>query len=259
MLNFTQTGAGRPLLLLHGLGGTHGSWGPILPDLARTHEIISPDLPGHGDSLTDSRSGTFKGITDGVESFIAEQGLDGIDVVGHSLGARVALELARRGKVGATVALNPGGFWRGWERTFIETSLISSLWLVRSLEPVLPALTLSPASRSMLLAQLSARPWALDAKMVAAELRSFAKTPTFGDLAHDLAAGPFQEGPAADPSQPITIGWGRSDRLCLPWQAYRAQKQFPGSRVHWLGNCGHYPVWDQPAETVRLILATIDR
>ena len=44
--------------------------------------------------------------------------------------------------------------------------------------------------------------------------------------------------------------------LLLPRQAARAQAAFPPARLHWFEQCGHYPHWDQPAETARLILET---
>ena len=129
------------------------------------------------------------------------------------MGARLVLEMVRRGKAGAAVALDPGGFWAGWERTFLKTTLMASVWLLRGASPVLPALAHSAPGRTALLLQLSARPWALDGDLVESELKSFAATPTFEALVEDLAYGPPQQGPAADPGQPLIIGWGRHDRL----------------------------------------------
>ncbi|GAB3221265.1 alpha/beta fold hydrolase [Mycolicibacterium hippocampi] len=40
----------------------------------------------------------------------------------------------------------------------------------------------------------------------------------------------------------------------LPRQAQRAQELYPDARMHWFSDIGHFPHWDQPAETVRLIL-----
>jgi pimeloyl-ACP methyl ester carboxylesterase len=51
----------------------------------------------------------------------------------------------------------------------------------------------------------------------------------------------------------MAIGWGRQDRVTLPRQAWRAQAAFPSARLHWFERCGHFPHWDQPAATVRLI------
>lgn len=255
-LNFVRRGQGPRLLLVHGLGGTWRSWSTILPALSEACEVIALELPGHGETPAAADSGTFAGLADSVERFILEQELEGVDIVGSSLGARIVLEMARRGRVGATVALDPGGFWRGWERTYFRTTLGASIRLVRALGPALPALSRSAVTRSALLAQLSARPWRLDDAVVATELQSFARTKTFDALVRDLAKGPEQKGPAADPSRPVVIGWGRQDRLCLPRQAARAQEAFPSARLHWFSNCGHFPMWDRPNETVQLILET---
>lgn len=257
-LSFVRRGEGRRLLLVHGLGGTWRSWSPVLAGLKEKREVIAIDLPGHGDTPPVAGGDTFAGLADAVERFIGEQGLDGIDVAGSSLGARIALELARCGRVGATVALGPGGFWRGWERAYLRTTLGASVRLVRALGPARSLLARSAVTRSALLAQLSAQPWRLDPELVATELRSIAKTGTFDALVRDLATGPEQEGPAADPSGPIVIGWGRSDRLCLPRQAARAQAAFPSARLHWFDACGHFPMWDRPGETVQLILGTTE-
>jgi pimeloyl-ACP methyl ester carboxylesterase len=256
-LNFVRRGEGPSLLLVHGLGGTWRSWGMILPALSEAREVIAIDLPGHGETPAVAGSGTFAGLADSVDRFIIEQELDGIDIVGSSLGARIVLEMARRGRVGATVALDPGGFWRGWERSYFRTTLGASIRLVRGLGPALPMLSRSALTRSMLLAQLSARPWRLNDEVVATELRSFGRTKTFDALVRDLAIGPEQKGPAADASRPIVIGWGRQDRLCLPRQAARAQEAFPSAKLHWFSKCGHFPMWDRPNETVQLILNTI--
>ncbi|SFR66463.1 Pimeloyl-ACP methyl ester carboxylesterase [Marinobacter daqiaonensis] len=253
-LNFIRQGAGPPLLLVHGLGGSWRSWTTILPALSEAREVVALDLPGHGKTPAVADSGTFRGLADSVDAFITEQGLDGIDIVGSSLGARIVLEMARRGKVGATVALDPGGFWQGWERKYFRATLTASIRFLRGLGPALPALSRSAATRSMLLAQLSARPWKLDGNTVATELKSFTATKTFNALVRDLATAPAQEGPAAKTSRPLVIGWGRQDRLCLPRQAARAKAAFPSARLHWFGTCGHFPMWDRPEETVRLIL-----
>ena len=175
------------------------------------------------------------------------------------MGARIVLELVRRGGVGNVVALDPGGFWQGWERTFFKSTIAASVRLLRLLRPTLPALSRSAVARTALLAQLSARPWALDPQAVATELESFVATPTFDALVCDLAAGPAQTGPAARSSGKVVIGWGRSDRLCLPRQAKRAMLAFPSARLHWFDRCGHFPMWDKPEETVRLILDSTER
>ncbi|WP_295559896.1 alpha/beta hydrolase [uncultured Sphingomonas sp.] len=113
-------------------------------------------------TLAEPDSGTFDSLVGSVERYIAEAALPGVDVIGSSMGARIVLELARRGLVGNVVALDPGGFWRGWERTFFRTTIGASGRLLRAIRPGLPVLSRNPASRTALLAQLSARLSALD-------------------------------------------------------------------------------------------------
>ena len=255
-MNRIERGTGRPLLLIHGLGGSWRSWSTILNPLSAARKVIAVDLPGHGNTPAESDSGTFDGLVSSVERYITDARLSGIDVVGSSMGARIVLELARRGFVGNVVALDPGGFWRGWERNFFRTTIGFSGRLLRAIRPSLPALSRNTAARTALLAQLSARPWALDAELIATELEGLSTTPTFDALVHNLATGLEQTGPAAAGTGRITIGWGRQDRLCLPRQAARARAAFPSAKLHWFEGSGHFPMWDQPEETVAVILHT---
>lgn len=254
----TRAGRGAPLLLVHGLGGTCRSWDTISPVLAEAREVIALDLPGHGQTPAEADSGTFDGLARSLDEWLSAEGLQGIDMVGSSMGARLVLEMARRGRAGAVVALNPGGFWEGWERTFFRTTIAASIRLVRALRPALPAISRNVAGRTALMAQLSARPWALDPALITQELRSFVETRTFDALVKDLATGPTQHGSAAT-REPIVIGWGRKDRLCLPQQANRAAAAFPRSRLHWFESSGHFPMWDQRQETIRVILDAMGR
>ncbi len=257
-LHHVRRGSGKPLLLIHGLGSSsRTAWDTIMPALAERREVIAVDLPGHGDSPAEDDSGTFAGIARSFDEWLESEGLAGIDMVGSSMGGRLVLEMARRGRAGAVVALDPGGFWQGWERSWVKTTLSASCALLRALRPALPALAGNAASRTMLLAQLSAQPWALSGDFVAAELGSFADTPTFQALLDDLAFGPLQEGPAAPGTGPITIGWGRHDRLCLPVQAERAEATFPGARLVWFEKSGHFPMWDEPDATRAAILEAV--
>jgi pimeloyl-ACP methyl ester carboxylesterase len=94
----------------------------------------------------------------------------------------------------------------------------------------------------------------VNGELVQRELESFASTPSFPGLLQDLAYGPVEEGPAAPGSGPVTIGWGRHDRVCLPLQAERAQAAFPEARLVWFDHSGHFPMWDEPDRAISLIL-----
>lgn len=252
-MHYTRTGSGKPLLLIHGLGGSSRSWSTISPALAQAREVIAIDLPGHGLTSAEPDSGTFAGLARSLDKWLTQEHMEAVDMVGSSMGARLVLEMARRGRSGAAVALNPGGFWQGWERRFFQTTISASIKLLRGLGPALPSLARNVATRTALMAQLSAKPWKLDPEMLADELKSFVNTPTFDALVRDLATGPMQEG-APQTEGRVVIGWGRKDRLCLPRQAPRAMVAFPSAKLHWFEKSGHFPMWDEPAATTRLIL-----
>jgi len=256
-LNHIRRGEGEPLLMIHGLGGSWRSWGTILDRLAAEREVIAVDLPGFGETPPPSGEVSIETMADALEAFVDEHDLDGTATVGSSMGARLALELARRGRVGATVALDPGGFWTEGERRAFGASVAVSYRLVKALQPAMPVLTGNPISRTALFAQFSARPWALPADAVLTEMRSFANSPSFEPALEALLHGPDQEGMAAGTARgPIVLGWGNRDAVTLPRQAKRAAARFPDARVHWFEGCGHFPHWDRPEETVRLILDT---
>ena len=254
-LHNERHGAGRPILMVHGLGGTVRSWDPIIAALSASRELILIDMPGHGASPVVEGRQTISAFADAISKFIDDEELGAIDLVGSSVGARLVLELSRRGVGGHCVALDPGGFWRGWETHFFQGTISASIRLVRWLQPIMPFLSRHAATRTLLLAQLSAKPWVLDPNMVLTEMRTFAATPVFDAMVEELANGPLQDGSISTPGR-VTIGWGRNDHLLLPRQAKRAQAAFPEARLHWFDACGHFPQWDQPEETVRVVLET---
>lgn len=258
-MHHIRRGAGKPLLLIHGIGSSWRSWQLIIDALVDAgREVIAVDLPGHGDTPPLAGEVSIATLADAVTDFLKTHGLLGIDVVGSSMGARLVLELARRsGVVGAVVSLDPGGFWRGWEIPFFYYSIAASVRLVRLLQPVMPAITGNPIGRTMLLPQFSAHPWQLPSKLVLGEMRTFAASPSFDELLYNLAYGnPQQQGaPQGSMKAPLVIGWGRHDRVCPPQQYSRALAAFPDARIYWFAHSGHFPQWDSPDETVRLILA----
>jgi pimeloyl-ACP methyl ester carboxylesterase len=93
-LYFETHGAGRPLILLHGGLGSGEMFGPILPALAERHQVIAPDLQGHGRTADIDRPIDVRLMADDIAALIEHLGLDEPDVVGYSLGGGVALQTA---------------------------------------------------------------------------------------------------------------------------------------------------------------------
>lgn len=258
-MNYVRRGTGKPLLLLHGLGSSLKVWDLIIDELATQRDVIALDLPGFGQSPALLGEVSIPTLADAVTDFLTQHQLLGIDAVGNSMGARLVLELARRGNVvGAVVSLDPGGFWQGWQVAYFYQSVRLSAQLSKLIQPILPPLVSNPVSRTLLFAQFSAHPWTIPAEVAMNEFREFLPTPSFTKLLDSLAHGPPQQGAPVGSIPNLVIGWGRQDRICPPSQSRLALELFPDAQLHWFSNCGHVPQLDEPAATVALILAVTD-
>src|ERR687883_1246343 len=104
-LYYETHGTGRPLVLLHGGLASGEMFGPILPTLAEHHQVIVPDLQGHGRTADIDRPIDVRLMADDIAALIDHLGLDRPDVVGYSLGGGVALFTAAKypSKVGRLV------------------------------------------------------------------------------------------------------------------------------------------------------------
>lgn len=263
MMNHIRFGNGKPLLLIHGIGGSWRSWSPVLNGLSQHRTVIAVDLPGFGKTAPLNGEVSISTLADEVTRFLADNHLTGIDAVGSSMGARLVLELVRRGGVlGSVVSLDPGGFWQGYQRHLFYGSVAFSIRLIRLIHKLglVDALAKNVVSRSLLLAQFSAHPWRIHPKVVYDELTSYAKSPSFDELLYNLAFGDEQKGCASGTIvNPLVIGWGKQDRVCFPGQSRKALELFPDAQLHWFDKCGHFPHWDQPGQTIDLILRTTDK
>lgn len=94
-LRYTMTGAGSPLVLLHGWPQTSWSWQPVIPALAGQHTVITLDLPGLGGS-DPTTAGYDKATTARlVRQAVNNLGYTQVALLGHDLGAMVAFNYAR--------------------------------------------------------------------------------------------------------------------------------------------------------------------
>ncbi|MGE0869175.1 MAG: alpha/beta fold hydrolase [Kofleriaceae bacterium] len=87
-------GTGEPLVVLHGGLGSIEMFGPTLPALAASHQVIAVDLQGHGRTPLGDRSISLSDMGDDVAAIISELGYKQVDALGYSLGAGVAFRFA---------------------------------------------------------------------------------------------------------------------------------------------------------------------
>jgi pimeloyl-ACP methyl ester carboxylesterase len=108
-----EKGTGAPLGYLAGLGGLL-EWTPFLDELAKTRKVIVPSLPGFpGGGLLHKKLDTFADWIICMLDLLEASGLDGKDLVGHSIGGTLAAEVAAfsRSTVKSLVLMAPLGLY----------------------------------------------------------------------------------------------------------------------------------------------------
>src|SRR5690349_16072934 len=89
-------GTGQPLVVLHGAFMTIELMGTLIPELARTRQVIAVELQGHGHTADVDRPLTYEQLADDVAALVRHLALGPVDLYGYSLGGGVALQVAIR-------------------------------------------------------------------------------------------------------------------------------------------------------------------
>jgi pimeloyl-ACP methyl ester carboxylesterase len=255
-LAWDSEGDGPALILIHGTGSSRAAWDSVVPLLASWRRVFVIDLPGCGSSpaLPAEVMPTIPALAETVEAWMVERDLGGAHVAGNSLGGAIALELAKGRMVSSATALSPVGFANRWEFAFGSGSLHVTRIGAKALNPVAPVVFKSRVVRTIAFWQALAKPWRMSAESAISSARAMA---TASDFARGVRAARdyrFSGVPAA----PVTIAWGRRDRILLWRQAERARRLLPDARFIPLDGCGHVPMTDDPQLVAEAILRGSD-
>jgi pimeloyl-ACP methyl ester carboxylesterase len=257
LLSVARIGRGEPLVLLHGMGSSRRDFTAVAPLLAERFDVLALDLPGSGRSRHLAERPTVAALTDAVERTLDAEGVGRVHVLGNSLGARIALELAVRGRTRSVVAIAPSGLNVLPERVFQGTGMALARVAMRTAAPLIEPLSRSALGRAALLAPLKARPWstspdeAIGAREGFADTRDWWRTLFFG-LLLDVPRGMDRI------ECPVTLVQGTADWVASG-QTVRYLPMIPGSRFTPLLAAGHAPQSDRPATIARLVTETAAR
>ncbi|HET9135676.1 MAG TPA: alpha/beta hydrolase [Candidatus Kapabacteria bacterium] len=89
-------GEGKPLVLIHGGLMAIEGFGPVLPMLAKGHQVIAVDLQAHGRTADIDRPFSIQAMSDDIVGLLKHLNIPKADIMGYSLGGGVALQVAIR-------------------------------------------------------------------------------------------------------------------------------------------------------------------
>ncbi|TAL12048.1 MAG: alpha/beta fold hydrolase [Nitrospirae bacterium] len=259
---YIRHGQGPPVVLLHGYAGAIWNWERQIEPLGRRFTLFIPDLIGQG--LSDKPRVDYRPAfyVEWLRGFLDAVGVERAALVGHSMGAGLALGLALADPARVDRLVLISGFPRGLF-DHIENSQLRRLhrfgsrWLFglgyrllgrRIFRTLLGGLV---CDRSLVTPAVIERAYRLRKDYGLAR-------PLWSSLEH-VADWERDYVPRLGAIRcPVQIIWGRQDRFISLAAGEDLQRTIPGARLAVLPDAGHLPMWERPDDVNRLIIDFIE-
>lgn len=252
-------GAGRPLVLVHGVGGSSLTYRANIEALARHFRVYAVDVPGHGRSEKPDERYEVESAAPFIAAFIEEVCGEPAALVGMSAG-------------GLMCALTAAAY----PQLVTHLVLVSTAGLGRDISMSLRLLTLpvtrrvfettrpTPAGVRFAMRQVVFDPACLTDEMIDLLCEDRARPGNARAMLRALRSNVGVLGlkrwrrhtrALRLVAAPVMIVWGQQDRLIPVRHAYRAWRWFGRhTRLHVLDSCGHWLPFERPQEFNRLVL-----
>ena len=244
-ISYVSAGAknGKPFLLIHGFSGDNATYAGLMNGLSRAgHHVVAIDLPGHGASKLEAEN--VEDLSVNLATFAKEVlGSQPFHLVAHSLGSVPALALAKNKSIASLTLIAPVGIGLNIDSDFILGMSKPS----------------SAGEVKQLLKRITDRPLSLSDTAIDALYKDLKKG-RLQSLAKSLASKNRQQVdiiPALEDiasKVPTRILIGHKDRI-IDWpDVYFVPSNVA---VHNFAHAGHMVHWDQPVETLKILLQGI--
>jgi len=251
-LNFRELGSGGvPVLLIHGLFGAGDNLGSLARRLATTRRVLMVDLRNHGQSPHTSTM-TQAQMAEDVRTLLERLDIARADIVGHSLGGKVAMQLAmnhpecvRRLVV---VDIAPVDYPRGHDTVFAALHAVDlpAVQNRRDAEAMMAPYIEEPMLRQFLLKSLERTDngygWRFNLPSLLANYEALRSAPT----------GPAFAGPT------LFIRGALSDYIAAEYEP-QLRAVFPAARIETVAGAGHWVHGDSPEVFNQLVEDFLDR
>lgn len=270
-IRYLEAGSGKPVVLLHGLGGWAGDWKGNIGPLARQYRVLAPDLVGHGlsDKLRDAPY-DIPYFTQCLAELLDAWGLSEVALVGLSGGGPLAIEygLAHPERLRRLVLVDSAGLGRdvAWHFRLAALPFAGPLVdLSSNFSASLPLMDAVAALVTKANIRFFGRMLAYDPAFVTEEwveekyqlFMMPGLKEAFIAIAKKGLSWRGQEVCLLDKLSsipiPTLILWGRQDRIIPVSHAYAAHRAIAGSKLHIFDRCGHEPQREKAAEFNRVL------
>lgn len=225
---YVEQGSGRTMLLLHGLFGALSNWQDVIDRFSPHYRVIIPLLPIYELPLLKSN---LKSLVKFVYRFIVYKELDQIHLLGNSLGGHVALmyviehperisTLLLTGSSGLYENAFGGSFPKRGNYEFIKEKVEYTFYDPRT------------ASKELIDEVYDL----VNDRNKVIRILAMAKSAIRHNLAKSLP----------EIKIPVSLIWGREDRITPPDVAREFHNLLPYSELNWIDHCGHAPMMEQP-------------
>ena len=253
MWHYIESGAGRPLVLLHGIGMSGSAWNSVTPYLSAFRRVIVFDIAGFGltPPLPHGTPPTSANLAAALERSVRAMGFDGpVDIGGNSLGGLIALEAARRGLARSVVAISPPGLWCDHPAPHVKYVFQTLRVLATKVPAALKAIAGRPFLRELAFAvPISVGSRHMPAGDAVAAVNDLAAATAF----EDTFASTTQPFSGDEIAIPVTVAFGAHDWILL--KGARRREALP-AHARWIDmpGWGHVPMWIDPVGVAQLIL-----
>ena len=237
------------------MGSAATAWQLVVPELSKTHRVITVDLPGHGETeLPPETDMSPKALADYVFETMDSFSIDKVHVVGNSLGGWTAFEMAAANpeRVASVLGLAPAGLWLApFNVRYPGTAIARNL--ANTLKVVSPFGLKYEWGRKLGFGDVSPQWRKYSYQLCLDATLALANSAGYFPAWDALLKRRFDE--KVSPTVPITIVFGDSDKT-LPASSCQEKSLAPAHStwLHW-ESCGHAPMWDYP----ELVIAEIEK
>jgi pimeloyl-ACP methyl ester carboxylesterase len=248
------------VLLIHGIGDSSATWKDIIPDLARNHLVIAPDLLGHGDSDKPRADYSVAAYANGMRDLLGVLGIDSVTLVGHSLGGGVAMQFAYQfpERTERLVLVASGGLGRGVSAVLRAATLPGAQAVFSALE--LPGAR-AAVSAAMGLLDVLGTDLGIDAADMRRVVDTLPDATSRAAFIRTLRAVVDWRGQVVTmldrcylvAGMPTLLMWGSRDAVLPVRHAHVAQAAMPGSRLEIFDGAGHFPFRSDPERFVKVL------